>query len=64
MFTCISMRSNYLDKHLSAVSAPPVHEELKTIPKLLVKLCIDKLSQYFISPSTHNKPLVTFYDFG
>ena len=63
MFTCISIRSNYLAKHPSPVSAPQVHWRFKTITKLLVKFCIDKPSQYFIfCPSTYNKLLVPFYD--
>ena len=63
MFTCISIRSNYLAKHPSPVSAPQVHWRVKTITKLLVKFCIDKPSQYFIfCPSTYNKLLVPFYD--
>ena len=61
MFTCISIRSNYLAKHPSPVSAPQVHWRFKTITKLLVKFCIDKPSQYFIfCPSTYNKSLVPF----
>ena len=61
MFTCISIRSNYLAKHPSPVSAPQVHWRFKTITKLLVKFCIDKPSQYFIfCPSTYNKLLVPF----
>ena len=61
MFTCISIRSNYLAKHPSPVSAPQVHWRFKTITKLLVKFCIDKPSQYFIfCPSTYNKSLVSF----
>ena len=61
MFTCIFIRSNYLAKHPSPVSAPQVHWRFKTITKLLVKFCIDKPSQYFIfCPSTYNKSLVPF----
>ena len=61
MFTCISIRSNYLAKHTSTDTAPQVHGELKNITKLLVKFCIDKPSQYFIfCPSTYNKSLVSF----
>ena len=61
MFTCISIRSNYLAKHPSPVSAPQVHWRFKTITKLLVKFCIDKPSQYFIfCPNTYNKSLVPF----
>jgi hypothetical protein len=56
MFTSISIRSNYLAKHSSPLIAPEDHEELKTITKLLVKFCIDNLSQYFIfCNSTYNK---------
>ena len=59
IFTCISIRSNYLA--LSPVRVPQVPRMLKTITKLLVKFCIDKPSQYFIfCPSTCNKPLVPF----
>lgn len=61
MFTCISIRSNYLAKHPSPVSAPQVHWMFKTITNLLVKFCIDKPSQYFIfCPSIYNKLLVPF----
>jgi hypothetical protein len=61
MFTCISIRSNYLAKHPSPVSAPQVPWRFKTITKLLVKFCIDKASQYFIFCSnTYNKSLVPF----
>ena len=61
MFTCISIRSNYLAKHPSPVSAPQVHWRFKTITKWLVKFYIDKPSQYFIfCSSTYNKWLVPF----
>ena len=59
MFTCIFIRSNYLAKHTSPVSALQV--QIKTITKLLVNFCIDKPSQYFFfCPSTYNKSLVPF----
>ena len=53
MFTCISIRSNYLAKHTSTDTAPQVHGELKNITKLLVKFYIDKPSQYFIYYLVH-----------
>ena len=59
MFTFISIRSNYLAKHPTPVSAPQVHWELKNITKLLVKFHVHV--QYFIfCPSTYNKSLVPF----
>jgi hypothetical protein len=61
MFTPISIKSNYLNKRSSPVTAPQVHGELKTVTKLLVKFCTDKPSQFLICcPSTYNKYLVLF----
>jgi hypothetical protein len=45
----ISISSNYLAKHTSPVSHLQVHGALKPISKFLVKTCIDKPSQYFLS---------------
>jgi hypothetical protein len=63
MFTYVSIRSNFLSKHPSPVTAPQVHGELQNITKLLVKFCIDKPSQYFVfCSSTYNKLWFPFYD--
>ena len=61
LFTCTSIRRNYLAKHPSPITAPQLHWKLKTVTKLLVKFCIDKPSKYFIFIYfTYNKSLVPF----
>lgn len=62
MFTCISIRSNYLAKHPPPVKTPQVHWKLKTITKLLVKFWIDNpvnILSSILEPI--NKSLVPFW---
>ena len=55
MFTCISIRS------ISPVTSSAGSWTITFVTKILVKSCIDKLSQYFIfCPSTYSKSLVPF----
>ena len=56
--TCISIRSNYLAKYSSPVTALHIHWKLKTLTKILM-FCVEKPSQYFtFYPKTYNKLLV------
>jgi hypothetical protein len=61
MFTCISIKSNYLAKYSLSATSFTGSWRVKTITKLSLKFCIDKLSQYFIFYlCTYNKSLVPF----
>ena len=63
MFTWISIKSMYLAKHSSPVTASKIGWELRNITKLLVKFSIGKPSQYFVfCSSSYNKSLFPFYE--
>ena len=62
MFTCITIKSNNLDKHPLSVTSSTGSLKLNKynfVTKVLLKFCINKLSQYFLSPVL--APIVNHY---